>query len=104
MRERFVRPRVLASLVLLTVAVFLLPTLLNANVFSHLKLGKHKHQQTSKVTPQQAAGIMRMRRMESLPGRTKQGDREGGPLAYEKEKLANKAYPGTDIPYAFTKA
>ena len=104
MREPFVRPRVLVNLVLLTVVVFLLPTLLNANVFSHLKLGKHKRQQTSKVTPSQAAGIMRMRRMESLPGRTKEGDREGGPLAYEKEKLAHKAYPGTDIPFALSKA
>src|ERR1700758_5443371 len=101
MREQVVRPRVLVKLVLLTMVVFLLPTLLNANVFSHLK---HRRQQTSKVTPPQAAGLARMRRLESLPGRTKEGDREGGPLAYEIEKLANKAYPGTDIPFAFTKA
>jgi hypothetical protein len=104
MREQVVRPRVLVKLVLLTIVVFLLPTLLNANVFSHLKLLKHRRQQTSKVTPPQAAGLARMRRLESLPGRTKEGDREGGPLAYEIEKLANKAYPGTDIPFAFTKA
>jgi hypothetical protein len=103
MREQFVRPQVLARLVLLTIGVFLLPTLLNANVLSHLKLGKHKRQQTSKVNPAQAAGIMRMRRMESLPGRTREGDREGGPLAYAKEQLENRAYPGTDIPFALSK-
>ena len=76
MREQVVRPRVLVKLVLLTIVVFLLPTLLNANVFSHRKLLKHRRQQTSKATPPQAAGLARMRRLESLPGRTKEGDRE----------------------------
>src|SRR6516225_1550009 len=103
MRKKAVRRAILARLVLLSVAVFLLPTLLNANVFSHLKHGKHKRQQSSKLTAAQTAGIQRMRRMESFPGRTKEGDREGGPLAYEMEKLANKAYPGTDIPFELSK-
>jgi hypothetical protein len=103
MRKTDVRPAILARLVLLTVVVFLVPTLLNANVLSHLKFGKHKRQQTSKVTASQAAGLARMRRMESFPGHSKEGNREGGPLALEMEKIANRAYPGTDIPFTLSK-
>src|SRR5579883_879842 len=103
MREQSVRSAILARLVLLLVVVLLVPTLLNANVLSHLKLGKHKRPQSSKVTAAQAAGLARMRRMESLPGRnTREGDREGGPLAFAKEQIENRAYPGTDIPFVLS--
>src|SRR5579883_3165149 len=103
MREQSVRSAILARLVLLLVVVLLVPTLLNANVLSHMKLGKHKRPQSSKVTAAQAAGLARMRRMESLPGRnTREGDREGGPLAFAKEQIENRAYPGTDIPFVLS--
>lgn len=46
----------------------------------------------------------RMRRAESFPGRIGNGEPEGGPLAYEREKLANKAYPGTDVPITLSNA
>ena len=102
MREQSVRSAILARLVLLIVVVLLVPTLLNANVLSHLKFGKHKHQQTSKVTAAQAAGLARMRRLESIPGRIKEENGEGGPQAYAKEQIANRAYPGTDIPFTLS--
>ena len=60
MRKTAVRRAILARLVLLTVVVFLLPTLLNANVFSHLKHGKRKHQQSSKLTAASSTVIVEL--------------------------------------------
>jgi hypothetical protein len=105
MQKQLVRPAVLAQLVLLIVVTQLVPTL-NANVLGHLKFGKRKHpttanQSASKVAP----GLTRMRRAESLPGQLKSGgEPEGGPLAYEIEKIASRAYPGTDIPMTLSSA
>jgi hypothetical protein len=49
-----------------------------------------------------AARRMQMMREESLPGRLKNGgEPSGGPVSYEMEKLANRAYPGKDIPLSF---
>jgi hypothetical protein len=103
MQKRSLCPTILVKLVLLTVVV-LLPTLLTANILSHLKLGKHKHQPDSRrAAAQNPPGMpSRMRRAESIPGHIGSGEPEGGPLAYEIEKLANRAYPGTDIPIALT--
>jgi hypothetical protein len=78
---------------------------LSASIFSHLKFRKHKHQQDSgravALTP---AMLERMNNIESVPGLTESGEPEGGPLAYEREKIANRAYPGTDIPMTLTNA
>lgn len=105
MKKQPVRSVVLAQLVLLTLVTLFTPTLLNANVLAHLKLGKRKHPTTASQTGGKVApGLtLRLRRAESFPGRLKSGgEPEGGPLAYEREKLANRAYPGTDIPITLT--
>jgi hypothetical protein len=103
MQKRSLCPTILVKLVLLTLVV-LLPTFLAANILSHLKLGKHKHQpDNNRATAQTPPAMpLRMRRAESIPGHIGSGEPEGGPLAYEREKLANRAYPGTDIPIALT--
>ena len=97
MQKRSLCPTILVKLVLLTLVV-LLPTFLAANILSLLKLGKHKHQpDNNRATAQTPPAMpLRMRRAESIPGHIGSGEPEGGPLAYEREKLANRAYPGTD--------
>jgi len=100
MRKQLRCPAVLAKLVLLTIIASLTPTLLSAKDVGHVKSGKHKHPQTAKQVAKAPGMPQHMRRAESFPGRLKSGEREGGPLAYEREKLANRAYPGTDVPIA----
>src|SRR5947208_148828 len=102
MRKQLRCPAVLPNLVLLTIIASLTPTLLSATDVGPVKSGKHKHPQTSKQVAKAPGMPAHMRRAESFPGRLKSGEREGGPLAYEREKLANRAYPGTDIPIALT--
>lgn len=103
MQKQSLRPTVLANLALLTL-VLLIPTLLSASILGHLKFGKHKHPDKNRVAAKSPSGIpLRMRAAESVPGRFGSGEPEGGPLAFEREKLANRAYPGTDIPIELTK-
>jgi len=104
MQKQSLGPTVRVSRVLLTL-VLLLPTLLSASILGHLKFGKHKHpKEKNLVAAKTPPGMpLRMRQAESVPGRVGSGEPEGGPLAFEREKLANRAYPGTDIPIALTK-
>jgi hypothetical protein len=78
---------------------------LSAGILGHFKSAKHKHPadgtNATKTMPRMPD---RLRRAESFPGRIGNGEPEGGPRAYEIEKLANKAYPGADIPIALTNA
>jgi hypothetical protein len=98
MWKQSLRISVLAMIVVLT------PTFLTASFLGHFKTGKNKRKQdpshlaakTPKATP------LRMRSLESIPGRVGTEEPEGGPLAYEREKFANRAYPGTDIPITLT--
>lgn len=101
MRDQRVRLERLAKLVLFTL-VFVVPTFLTASVLGHLKFVTHKHKQGKDVSATKTARReIGMRAEESTPG-TESGEPVGGPLAFEKEKLANRAYPGTDIPIVLT--
>src|SRR6516162_10111828 len=105
MRKTDVRQAILARLVLLTVVVFLLPTLLNANVLSHLKLGKHK--QTSKsaeLTNKASMSPLLKRRTETIFSHIGSGEPEGAPNSYAKEQVSIRAYPGTDLPIELSNA
>ena len=97
--QRLVARSTSALLALLLVV----PTLLSASILSHLKFGKRKQQpdgeRVLRLTP---AMLERLRNMESVPGLDESGEPVGGPLAYEREKFANRAYPGADIPMTLT--
>jgi len=97
-------------------ALVLTPTLLLAGPNSDKKLHQPKISRTAlktSTTPSRtsiqssaaktlAARRLEMMREESLPGRLKNGgEPSGGPVSYEMEKLANRAYPGKDIPLSF---
>jgi hypothetical protein len=87
----------LASVVILT------PAVLSGGPFGHFKSNKKKQTQSQAARKTSEARRLRMLRAESLPGILKNGgEPEGGPNAFEKEKLANRAYPGVDIPIEFT--
>ena len=101
MSNHVLGPAKLAKPVLLAL-VLVASTLLPANILGHLQFGKHKQQDKNRVSARALPGMPRMRTAESIPGHIGSGEPEGGPLAYEREKLANRAYPGTDIPIAFT--
>jgi hypothetical protein len=89
----------------LAAVVILTPAVLSGGPFGHFKSNKKKQKQTQSQAAQKssAARRLQMLRAESIPGRVSNGgEPEGGPNAYEKEKFANRAYPGTDIPIEFT--
>lgn len=89
------------SLFLVSAGLVLIPNLL----FAAPKSGKKHHHPTVNQTSQKSldARRMQMMREESLPGRMKDaGEPAGGPNTFELEKLANRAYPGKDIPLQFS--
>jgi hypothetical protein len=105
MRKTDVRQAILARLVLLTVVVFLLPTLLNANVLSHLKLGKHKQKSKSaELTNKASMSPLLKRRTETIFSHIGSGEPEGAPNSYAKEQVSIRAYPGTDLPIELSNA
>ncbi len=75
--------------------------------FSATKSAKKHSIHTPAQTAQQSseARRLRMMRTESLPARLKNGgEPEGGPNAFALESIRNRAYPGTDIPMAYSQA
>ncbi len=93
------------SLFLVSAALILTPTLLLAAPKS---VNKHHPPTQTQTTPKSAQKSLDARRLlmmreESLPGRLKNGgEPAGGPNSFELEKLANRAYPGKDIPLQFS--
>ena len=85
---------------ILAVLVVSSPIYLSAAGSGRSKSLPKKHSQVRSVA---TATRLRMMRAESLPGRIKDGgEPAGGPISFELEKLKQRAYPGTDVPEAFT--
>ncbi len=91
-----------SRLAALALAVLLLtPAALNAGFWSHFKPAKKKKPEAKSAAVAPAAKPLH-RRTEMIFGRVGSGEPEGGPNAYAKEQVANRAYPGTDLPIEFS--
>ena len=94
-----------SRIIALSLVVMLTPPVMNAGIWNLFKSHDKQKDQSQAVQTVPGAKRKQMLRTESLPGILKQGgEPEGGPLAYEREKYAHRAYPLKRIPVEFTHA